>query len=56
MKKLDFLFAFLAFAAFAAFMGIVAVKVARVDLSIVIAIGLGLVIYDLWWQLGPRRR
>jgi hypothetical protein len=53
---MDFLFAFLAFAAFAAFMGIVAVKVARFDLSIVIAIGIALVVCDLWSQLAPRRR
>ncbi|MEW9806048.1 hypothetical protein [Mesorhizobium marinum] len=56
MKPIDRLLALIAFAAFAGFLGIVAVKVARVDLSVIIAIGIALVAYDLWSQRAPKRR
>ncbi|WP_175544525.1 hypothetical protein [Mesorhizobium sp. YR577] len=39
----------------ASFLGIIVVKVARIDLTIVIGIGVALVGYDLWRQLAPRR-
>ena len=48
--------ALLAMAALAGFFGVVVVKLARIDLTIAALIGLGLVGYDLWLQLGPGRR
>lgn len=56
MTMLDRVMALLAFAAFLAFVGIVAVKVGRIDLTVVIAITVALVFYDGWTQLGPGRR
>lgn len=56
MTMLDRVMALLAFAAFLAFVGIVAVKVGRIDLTVVIAITVALVLYDGWTQLGPGRR
>ena len=50
------LLALVAFAALLVFFGVVLVKVPRIDLSVAILIGLGLVAYDLWTQLGPGRR
>jgi len=48
--------ALIAFAAFMVFLGVVLWKVPRLDLSVAILIGVGLVSYDLWTQLGPGRR
>ncbi len=48
--------ALLAFAAFAVFFGVLIGFVPRLDLGVVIAVGLALAAYDLWTQLGPRRR
>lgn len=48
--------ALLAFAAFAAFAAIVGFSVKRIDLMIVLGIVVAMVVYDLWSQLGPRRR
>jgi hypothetical protein len=45
-----------ALALFAGFLGIVVVRVSRVDLTIVIGIGLALAGCDLWRQLKPRSR
>ena len=55
MTRADKILAFLAVATFVAFVAIVGVKVARVDLAVVIAITLCLVVYDIWTQLFPRR-
>ncbi len=52
----DRIMALLAFTAFAAFVAIVGFSVKRVDLVIVLAIVVALVVYDLWLQIGPRRR
>jgi hypothetical protein len=43
-------------AVFVAFLAIVAIRVGRADLFIVIALCLGLAVYDLWAQLARRRR
>jgi hypothetical protein len=40
--------AFIAFITFIAFFGVVVWKVPRVDLTIVVLIGVGLAAYDLW--------
>lgn len=48
--------ALLALAALTAFLGVVVVKLARVDLTVAALIGIGLVAYDLWLQIGPGRR
>lgn len=48
-------FAIFAFLSFASFFGIIMIFVPRVDLSIIILIGLALVAYDLWDQLFRRR-
>ena len=56
MTTLDRVMALLAFAAFLAFVGIVAVKVGRIDLTVVIVITVGLVLYDGWSQLFRGRR
>ncbi len=50
------LFAALAFLSMAGFFAILLAFVPRVDLAVAILIGLGLAAYDLWTQLGPRRR
>ena len=47
--------ALLAAAALIVFFGVVLWKVPRLDLSAAIVLGLALVAYDLWTQLGPRR-
>jgi uncharacterized membrane protein YdcZ (DUF606 family) len=52
----DRILALLAFALFVGFLGIVGLSVKRLDLFIVLAIGLALAAYDLWTQLRPRRR
>lgn len=52
---LDRLFALVALAVFVTFLGIVATRVGRADLAIVIAIGLAFVCFDLWLQLFRRR-
>ena len=54
--KLDRTLAMLATATLVAFFAIVAVRVGRIDLYIVIAICLALAGYDLWEQLFRRRR
>jgi hypothetical protein len=46
----------LAFATFAAFFGILLYKVQRPDLAVAVLLGLGLTGYDVWRQVGPRRR
>jgi predicted acyltransferase len=53
---IDRIMAVLALATFAAFLAIVAIKVGRIDLGVVCAAGILLAGYDLWLQLGPRRR
>jgi len=50
------LFALLAFLCLAGFFGILLAFVPRVDLGIAILVGLALSAWDLWTQLGPRRR
>jgi len=50
------LLALLAFVGFLAFFAVMLVKIPRADLSAAILLGLGLAGYDLWTQLGPRRR
>ena len=50
------LFAALAFLCLVSFFGILLAFVPRVDLAVAILVGLGLAAYDLWTQLGPRRR
>ncbi len=47
--------ALIAFALFVTFFAILAFSVKRLDMGIVIAIGIGLAGYDLWRQLQPRR-
>jgi hypothetical protein len=47
------LLAFLALLAFATFFGVILRFVPRWDLAVVVLIGLALVLYDLWTQLGP---
>ena len=39
-----------------AFFGVIMIFVPRIDLSIVLLICLALMVYDLWTQLGLRRR
>lgn len=51
----DRLIATLAFVCLAGFLGILAFSVKRVDLGIAVGIGILLVAYDLWTQLGRRR-
>ena len=50
------LFAALAFLCMASFFAVLLRFVPRVDLAVAILVGLGLSAYDLWTQLGPRRR
>jgi hypothetical protein len=50
------LFAILAFLCLAGFFGVLLRFVPRLDLAFAILIGLALSAYDLWTQLGPRRR
>jgi prepilin signal peptidase PulO-like enzyme (type II secretory pathway) len=50
------LFALLAFLCMASFFGVLLRFVPRVDLAVAVTIGLALSAYDLWTQLGPRRR
>jgi hypothetical protein len=50
------LFALLAYLCLAAFFAVVLYRVPRFDLAGAVLIGLGLAGYDLWTQLGPRRR
>jgi hypothetical protein len=50
------LMAALAFAVFTAFLAVVGYRVGRADLTVVIVISLALAAYDLWRQLGRRRR
>lgn len=53
---LDRLFALVALAVFVTFLGIVAARVGRADLAVVIGIGMAFICYDLWLQLFKRRR
>jgi len=46
----------LALAVLIGFLSVVAFKLKRIDLFVLIAICLALAAYDLWTQLGPRRR
>jgi hypothetical protein len=55
MMALHRTMALLALAAYVAFLGIVAVRVGRVDLGIVILIGIALAGYDIWSQLFRQR-
>ena len=48
--------ALFALAVFVAFLGIVAVRVGRTDLTVVILIGMALAGYDVWSQMFRRRR
>ena len=50
------LFALLAFLSLLAFLGVILWFVPRLDLAGAFLIGVLLVVYDLWAQLGPRRR
>lgn len=52
----DRIMALVALATFIVFAGIMAVKVARLDLGLAIGVGLALVVYDIWSQLFARRR
>ena len=56
MTGISRLFAMLALISQLGFFGVIMVFVPRIDLSIVLLICLGLTVYDLWTQLGPRRR
>jgi hypothetical protein len=47
--------ALLALAVFIGFMSIIAFRLDRADLFVLIAICLGLALYDMWTQLGRRR-
>ncbi|SFU23087.1 hypothetical protein SAMN05518861_14813 [Mesorhizobium sp. YR577] len=55
LATIDHAMAAVALFVLASFLGIIVVKVARIDLTIVIGIGVALVGYDLWRQLAPRR-
>jgi prepilin signal peptidase PulO-like enzyme (type II secretory pathway) len=48
--------ALLALAVFIGFLSVIAFKLNRIDLFVLIAICLALAVYDLWTQLGHRRR
>jgi hypothetical protein len=48
--------ALVAFAGFLGFFAVMLVKIPRLDLSAAILLGLALAGYDLWNQLGPRKR
>ena len=50
------LFALLALLCLLAFLGVILWFVPRLDLAGAFLIGVLLVVYDLWAQLGPRRR
>ena len=50
------LFALLAFLCMTGFFGILLAFVPRLDLGIAILVGLALAAWDLWTQLGRRRR
>lgn len=50
------IFALFAFAWLLAFLGVYVVRVSRIDLHIVIGLTVLLVAYDLWTQIGPRKR
>jgi hypothetical protein len=56
MIALSRLFAVLALASLLAFFAVIMIFVPRIDLSIVLLSCLALMVYDLWTQLGPRRR
>jgi uncharacterized protein (DUF486 family) len=47
--------ALIALAVFMGFLAIIAFRLNRTDLYVLIAICLGLALYDLWTQLGRRR-
>lgn len=48
--------ALVAAAAFVGFLGVVTLKLARVDLAVVVLFALALAAYDLWLQLGGSGR
>ncbi len=52
----DRLAALLALTLFLAFFGILVFSVKRLDLTLVIATGSAFCLYDMWRQLGPKRR
>jgi hypothetical protein len=56
MKKTNLAFAVFAYLCFAGFLGLLAWFVPRLDLVVVISIVLALALYDLWTELGARRR
>jgi type IV secretory pathway TrbL component len=53
---MDRIMSLLALALFIVFMGIIAIKIGEPDFAIAAAIGVALAGYDLFTQLGPRRR
>ena len=48
--------ALLAFAVFVAYLGVLFVRVPRLDLQIVLGVTVLLVIYDMWTEIGPKRK
>lgn len=50
------LLALFAFAVFVAYLGVVAVRVPRLDLHIVLGLTVLLAVYDLWTEIGRRKR
>jgi len=55
MRYTKFLAVF-AFAVLVAYLGVVAVRVPRLDLQIVIGITILLVVYDLWTEIGRKSK
>ncbi len=50
------LLALLAFAVFVVYLGVLAVRVPRLDLQIVVAVAILMAAYDLWTEIGKKKR
>ena len=50
------LLALFAFAVFVAYLAVVVIRVPRLDLHIVIGLTVLLVVYDLWTEIGKKRK
>lgn len=50
------LLALFAFAVFVIYLGVLAIRVPRLDLQIVIGLTILLVIYDLWTEIGKKKK